>query len=196
MKPQKQKTFFENVKSTLDEPLFTADLRCGGPGAFTFGAIDHSRFTGELTWIPVNTTKGFWQFSSQTFAVNGEPPHMATSGGQAIADTGTTLILADPNVVNSYYSRVQGAQNNAQVGGFTVPCNAQLPDLDLDIGGLYMARVAGGDINFNPIGNSGMCFGGLQAPPPGSMGIYGDIFKSQFVVFNGGNNILGMATHT
>ncbi|KAJ2963524.1 hypothetical protein NQ176_g10854 [Zarea fungicola] len=81
------------------------------------------------------------------------------------------------------------------MGGFVVPCNAQLPDLDLDIGGTYMARIKGSDINFAPVGN-GACFGGLQATTPGGLGIYGDIlFKSQFVAFNGGNNTLGMAVH-
>jgi hypothetical protein len=41
-----------------------------------------------------------------------------------------------------------------------------------------------------------VCFGGVQPSPLGAMGIYGDVFfKSQFVVFNGGNNTLGMAPH-
>lgn len=41
-----------------------------------------------------------------------------------------------------------------------------------------------------------VCFGGMQATPPGQLGIYGDVFfKSQFVAFNGGNNTLGMAPH-
>ncbi|ODA83683.1 hypothetical protein RJ55_02198 [Drechmeria coniospora] len=195
VKPQRQKTFFENVRATLSEPLFTADLRNNSTGAYTFGVIDASKFNGSLTWIPVNTTRGFWQFSSERFAVGGEPSQNASSGGQAIADTGTTLILADPNIVQGYYSRVPGARNSDNAGGVTVPCNAKLPDLDLDIGGLYMARVSGANINFAPVGN-GSCFGGLQASPLGTMGIYGDIFfKSQFVVFNGGNNTLGMAPH-
>jgi hypothetical protein len=40
------------------------------------------------------------------------------------------------------------------------------------------------------------CFGGLQAGQSGGLQVYGDIFfKSNFVVFNGGNNTLGFAEH-
>lgn len=49
VKPAKQKTFFENVMPTLIQPLFTADLRRGAPGAYEFGRIDDSRFAGQLT---------------------------------------------------------------------------------------------------------------------------------------------------
>lgn len=157
VKPQKQKTFFENVMPSLAEPLFTADLRANAPGAYEFGRIDTSKFTGQMAWIPVDTSKGFWQFSTQSFAVNGGPPQQGAQGGQAIADTGTTLILADPTVVNGYYSQVPEAQESKQMGGFVVPCNAKLPDLDLDIGGSYMARIKGKDINFAPVGNGGKC---------------------------------------
>lgn len=197
IKPQKQKTFFDNLMPTLAEPVFTADLRKGAVGAYEFGRIDNTKFTGQMTWIPVNSSAGFWQFGSERFAVNGGAPQAATPGGQAIADTGTTLILADANIVAGYYSQVPGAVNDAQAGGFVFPCNANTPDLDLDVGGVYMARVKGADINFVPLGEgSNMCFGGLQATAPGSLGIYGDIFfKSQFVAFNGGNSSLGMAPH-
>lgn len=155
VQPQQQKTFLDNVQGSLAEPIFTADLKKGAPGTYTFGAVDATAFQGDLTWVNVDSTQGFWQFSSQSFAVNGGATQQATAGGQAIADTGTTLLLADPIIVNGYYSQVQGAQNDAQAGGFTVPCDAQLPDLDLDVGGNYVARISGADLNFSPVeGNS------------------------------------------
>ncbi|KAF3767941.1 acid protease [Cryphonectria parasitica EP155] len=194
VQPQQQKTFFDNAMATLAEPVFTADLRKASVGAYTFGAIDATKFNGTMSWAAVNTTMGFWQFSSTKFAVGTGAAQAANPTGQAIADTGTTLIIADPTIVNGYYSQIPSAQNNAQAGGVTVDCNATLPDLMLDVGGT-MARVRGEDINFAQVqGNT--CFGGVQAGSAGEMGIYGDIFfKSQFVAFNGGNNSLGFAEH-
>ena len=150
VQPQPQKTFFDNVMNSLAEPLFTADLRAAAPGAYEFGRIDASKFTGAMNWIPVNSAQGFWQFTSESFAVGTGAPQASTKGAQAIADTGTTLILADPKVTAAYYSQIPGAQNDQQAGGFTVPCNAQLPDLMLDVGGT-MAKVKGSDINFAPV---------------------------------------------
>lgn len=147
VQPAQQKTFFDNVKSSLAEPLFTADLRAQAAGAYEFGRVDTSKFTGAMTWVPVNTTDGFWQFTSEKFAVDGGTPQTSTAGAQAIADTGTTLLLADPAVAQAYYAQVDGAVDDQQQGGFTFPCSAQLPDLQLDVGGT-MATVKGTDINF------------------------------------------------
>ncbi|KAI0376296.1 acid protease [Hypomontagnella monticulosa] len=193
VQPAPQKTFFDNVKSSLAEPVFTADLRAQAAGAYEFGRVDTSKFTGEMTWVPVNTTDGFWQFTSEKFAVDGGAPQTSTAGAQAIADTGTTLLLADPAVAQAYYAQVDGAQDDQQQGGFTFPCNAQLPDLQLDVGG-NMATVKGSDINFAQV-DAQTCFGGLQATPAG-LQVYGDIFfKSNFIAFNNGNNSLGFAQH-
>jgi hypothetical protein len=154
VKPTQQKTFFDNAKASLAMPVFTADLRKAAVGAYTFGAIDSTKFSGSLTWANVNTTNGFWQFSSTKFQV-GTGATMNIAGGQAIADTGTTLMLANAAVVNAYYSQVTGAVNNQTVGGVTFPCNAQLPDLAVDVGGVYMATVRGDDINFAPVDKAG-----------------------------------------
>ena len=199
---------------SLAMPVFTADLRKAAVGSYEFGNIDSTKFNGSLTWAAVNTTQGFWQFSSNKFQVGTGAP-MTIQGGQAIADTGTTLMLANAAIVNAYYSQVNGAVNDANVGGVTFPCNSQLPDLAVDVGGSYMATVRGSDINFAPVDAAGTsksphtipllfrillmlsiaCFGGVQAIA-GNLQIYGDImFKSQFVAFNGGNNTLGMAPH-
>lgn len=147
VKPQQQKTFFDNIKDSLAEPVFTADLRHDAVGAYEFGTIDSSKFTGDMAWIPIDNSNGFWQFSSESFAVGGKKGQ-ATPGGQAIADTGTTLLVADVAIVEGYYSQVKGATVDQQAGGVIFPCNAELPDLDLDIGGVYMARIKGDDIRF------------------------------------------------
>ena len=158
VQPQQQKTFFDNVLPQLAEPVFTADLRKDAAGAYEFGRIDASKFTGEMAWIPVNTAQGFWQFSTSGFAVgDGTLQQLATS--QAIADTGTTLMIVSNDVAQGYYAQIQGAQNDAQAGGFTVPCDATLPDLLMDVGGIYTARVKGEDINFSQVsGNSTYSF--------------------------------------
>ncbi|KAK3937740.1 acid protease [Diplogelasinospora grovesii] len=194
VKPQQQKTFFDNVMPSLAEPLFTADLRKNAAGAYEFGRVDTTKFTGQMAWVPVNTTNGFWQFATSGFAVGASTSINKTATAQAIADTGTTLMLVSQATADGYYSQVPGAANNAQVGGITVPCNATLPDLLVDVGGVYTARVKGEDINFAQVqGNT--CFGGVQ-PTTSDLQIWGDIFfKSQFVAFNGGNNSLGMAQH-
>ena len=154
VQPQQQKTFFDNVMPSLAEPLFTADLRKDAVGAYEFGRIDTSKFTGDMAWIPVNTTQGFWQFGTAGFAV-GDGEAQTAASAQAIADTGTTLILTSQEVADGYYSQIDGAVNDAQAGGITIPCDADLPDLLLDVDGIYMARVKGSDINFAQVeGNS------------------------------------------
>ena len=154
VKPVQQNTFFENAIPTLAEPVFTADLKAGTTGAYEFGAIDTTKFNGSLSWAPINTTSGFWQFSSTKFSIN-NGAQLTEDGGQAIADTGTTLMLVNPAVVNTYYSNVNGAVNNETVGGITFPCSATLPDLQVDIGGNYMANIPGNIINFAKVDAAG-----------------------------------------
>lgn len=222
VQPQQQKTFFDNVKQSLAEPLFTADLRAGAAGAYEFGRIDTTKFKGQMTFVDIDNSQGFWQFTSEQFAVDNGQAQTSVKGNQAIADTGTTLLLADPAVATAYYGQVQGAKNDTQQGGFTIPCNAKLPDLQLAVSD-SMATIKGKDLSFAPVDATGQskskvppliynytifiidtnsnvsiiaCFGGLQAGESGGLQVYGDIFfKSNFVVFNGGNNTLGFAEH-
>ncbi|KAF1955756.1 acid protease [Byssothecium circinans] len=187
-----QKTFFDNVMGNLDLPVFTADLDPDGTGVYEFGKIDQTKFTGEMAWIPVNASSGFWQFPSTKFSVNGKVQENPTAS-QAIADTGTSLLLVDQNVAEAYYSQVQGAQLNAQVGGFIYPCAAKLPDMAVAIGDTYMAKIPGNQINFATVDRANTtCFGGIQGNQGAGLQIFGDtMFKAQLVAFNGGNQSLG-----
>lgn len=151
VQPRQQKTFFDNVMPSLAEPVWTADLRKQAVGSYEFGRIDPAKFNGTLQWAPVDTASGFWQVASENFIVGDGPLQKIVVGAQAIIDTGTTLMLAAPALINAYYSQIAGAVNNITVGGITVPCNADLPDLHVDMGTGFMATVRGSDINFAPV---------------------------------------------
>ncbi|KAF2962665.1 hypothetical protein GQX73_g10910 [Xylaria multiplex] len=199
VRPTQQSTFFDNAMRDLAAPLFTANLRAAEPGNYNFGFIDTTEFTGEITYVAVNASTGFWQFTSAGFKV-GDSAATTSAPHEAIADTGTTLMLVPDDIAAAYYAQIPGAVNAAQTaGGYVFPCSATLPSYTAIIGS-YQAVIPGEFINFAPVdGNTfadaTTCFGGIQAVPAGfPFAIYGDVFlKSQFVVFHGGETQLGLA---
>ena len=185
--PTRQKTFFSNAKAGLPSPVFTANLKKGAPGTYDFGFIDSSKYTGSITYVPVNTGNGFWEFSGNGYAVGSGA--FTSSSIDAIADTGTTLLYLPAAAVTAYYRQVPGATNSQTYGGYVFNCGTTLPSITLGIGS-YRAVVPGSYINYAPADNTGTtCFGGIQSNAGIGFSIYGDIFlKSQFVVFNGASS--------
>jgi len=181
----KQETFFDNaVSQGLPQKLFAASLKYHATGSYDFGFLDSSKYTGQIAYTPVDNSQGFWMFTPSGYAVgNGQ---IVTGGKlQGIADTGTTLLMADPSIVTAYYKQVQGAKNDPTQGGYTFPCSTQLPNFTLQIGD-YKAVVPGKYMNYAPVSQgSQSCFGGIQSDTSIGFAIYGDVFlKSQYVVFD------------
>ncbi|KAI1748974.1 aspartic peptidase domain-containing protein [Xylaria castorea] len=185
--PNLEKTFFDNVADSLDTAAWTADLKYHEAGTYDFGVIDNSKYTGDISYVDVDNSQGFWGFTAD---VNGE----SVSG---IADTGTTLALLPDSVVDAYYQQVDGAQNDQQQGGYVFPCDTDLPDLTFSPGDAQIT-IPGKYINYAPVDDSGSsCFGGLQSDGGQGISIYGDIaLKAAFVVFDQsqGSPRLGWAT--
>lgn len=149
--PTPQKTFFDNVKSSLASPLFTADLKKGKPGSYDFGYIDASKHTGAISYVNVKSSRGFWEFTGSGYQVGtGSFVSLSIDG---IADTGTTLLLLPAAVVKAYYAKVSGASYNSAQGGYVIPCSATLPNLVLGIGS-YRATIPGSYINYAAISGS------------------------------------------
>ena len=73
----------------------------------TSGTIDSSKYTGSITYIDVDDSQGFWEFTGSGYAV-GSGSFKSTSI-DTIADTGTTLIYIPDAVVEAYYGQVSGA---------------------------------------------------------------------------------------
>ena len=134
----------------LTLPVFTAQLISGGLGSYEFGNIDTSAFVGDLTTVPVDSSRGFWEISSAAAKVGGQTT--AIPNGKAIVDTGTSLMLVGDEMLLAYWNTVDGAQLNEQAGGIIFPCNTALPDLQVAVGDTYFATVKGDGMNFAEVG--------------------------------------------
>ncbi|MCJ1397104.1 Type I transmembrane sorting receptor [Xylographa trunciseda] len=194
--PKPQKTFFTNVKPSLAEPVFTADLYHDQPGTFDFGTIDSTKYSGSITYVPVDNSQGFWGVTSSSYGI-GSSSNMAQKSINAIVDTGTTLLLVPQDVLDAYYKQVKGSKNSQADGGYIFPCDATLPDFYIGLGN-YTAMVPASAINTGPADGKN-CYGGIQFSDPsnGPAAIYGDVFlKSSFVIFkypDGGQPTVGFA---
>ncbi|OTB00987.1 hypothetical protein M426DRAFT_14969 [Hypoxylon sp. CI-4A] len=178
--PKAQKTFFDNVASDLDVAAWTADLKYHEAGTYDFGAIDDSKYTGDITYTDVDSSQGFWSFTSTGYGVGDNFKQQSFDG---IADTGTTLALLPDTIVEAYYKQVSGAKLDQQQGGYTFSCDATLPDF---VFGVEDAKITipGEYINYAAVDSSN-CFGGIQSDSGIGFSIFGDVaLKAAFVVFD------------
>ncbi|KAL4731906.1 hypothetical protein ACLX1H_000902 [Fusarium chlamydosporum] len=200
--PKKQKTFFENAKDEHSTGIFTADLQHEAPGTYTFGVINKTAYTGDITYMDVDPSNGMWTFAPKGFTV-GDGKFNKTSI-KAIADTGTSLIWLPSDINEAYYSQVKGAKVDKAAGGWVFPCDTKLPDFTINIGDSNKGVTVPGDyMNFAPLegpkpvgsgrkarrsdgsSHSATCFGGLQSSSDSNLNIIGDIaLKAAFVVFD------------
>lgn len=153
VKPTQQQTFFENVADLLEQPVMAASLKSdSSSGSYQFGTIDSTKYTGELTNVSVDNSNGFWQFDSAAFKVGDGDMQTIEQTPTAIADTGTTLMLASPEVVTAYYKQVQGSQDSESAGGYIYPCSADLPTLSIAVGNDNLATVPTSVLNYSAVG--------------------------------------------
>ena len=89
---------FQNAvaQGLLPEPVFSFWLNRKTEdeegGELILGGVDPDHFIGERTWVPV-TRRGFWQFDMDGMSVGEDSALGCKRGCQAIADTGTSLLV-------------------------------------------------------------------------------------------------------
>ncbi|KAG0034810.1 hypothetical protein BGZ81_002902 [Podila clonocystis] len=182
------KTFMDNaiVAGVLVQPVVSVFLPSerlfnGEGGAYLFGAIDNTKYTGSLTYVPV-TKKGYWQVLVQDAAFNGQSLGQTSQG---IVDTGTTLIIVGDAAAQAIHDQIDGATNDPN-NGWLVPCSAaQSPDnISFKLGGTSF-NVPVADLAFEDLGDgSGNCVSGVQGGQDG-LWILGDVFiKNNYCVFS------------
>jgi len=142
-------TFMDNaITQGLPQPLFTADLKRSATGSYDFGFIDDSKYTGDITYVPVVPDQGFWEFNVTGYTVGSGTTTIADY--DSIADTGSSLMYMPTDVVGAYYGQIQGAMIDNAAGGWVLPCDITPPDLTLAIAG-YNAFIPGSYMMYAPV---------------------------------------------
>lgn len=193
VRPQAQSTFFDNAKPSLQSPLFAAYLPYNKNGAYDFGYIDTTKYTGTIRYAAVNSANGFWEYPSTSYKVGSTTYSAASTTG--ISDTGTTLVLMSDAAVDNYYAAVNGANYDSNQGGYTFPCSATLPTLSIRLGPTYYATIQASLLNFGQTTQGGStCFGSLQSVGGGTQNIYGDVFfNAYYGIFDSNGPRFGFA---
>ena len=190
------------VKSILDimvdqkvitKPMFSFYLQKDGNeesgGEITFGGTDDTKYTGELTYVPV-TQQGYWQFKMDSFTL--DDGNICDGGCEAVADTGTSLIVGPTQAVEMLQNAI-GAKKSWN-GQYTVDCNKvpSLSPINFVIGGKKFEMTA----NDYVLNVQGTCISGFQGSDRSDDApwILGDIFLSKYYsVYDYGEKRVGFA---
>lgn len=192
VRPTQQKTYLENIRSDLAEPYFTINLQRGKPGNYSFGYVDKNEFKPPMQFSQIKNDKSpFWKVPVSGYQV-GDGGTYKNFEWDGVVDTGTTLFLAPQQIVQDYYSQVNGSHYDKSSGLMVFPCDEQVPDFLFGIG-MYRGLVPGHYINYGKA-NKVDCYGGIQSSEGLGMSIIGAIvLKAQFVVFDLDNQQIGFA---
>ncbi|OAR00711.1 hypothetical protein LLEC1_00242 [Akanthomyces lecanii] len=190
VRPYQQLTFLDNIKDSLAEPLFTANLQRGMPGNYNFGYINESEYIGDIAFANIDLNSPFWKVSLSGYQLGGDSYKNDSFNG--IVDTGTSLMLVPQSIVDEYYSKLPGSYLERRTGTMMFPCKLTPPDFVFGVGE-YRGRIPGHYINYARYTDT-YCYGGLQTSAGIPFSVFGDILiKAQFIVFDRANLAVGFA---
>lgn len=150
-------------------------------GELIFGGSDPEYYEGEFTYVDV-TRQAYWQFDMESITF--EDNIFCEGGCQAIADTGTSLIVGPVQEIKTI-NKLIGAHEI--IGGqFFIDCSkvASLPTINFNFAGKVFP-LEGKDyvLQVTQLGQT-VCisgFMGMDIPPPaGPLWILGDVFLGRY----------------
>ncbi|KAG7890871.1 hypothetical protein KL936_002155 [Ogataea polymorpha] len=160
-------------------------------GEATFGGYDVSKYTGDITWLPVRR-KAYWEVKFSGIALGDEYAPLENTG--AAIDTGTSLIALPSQLAEILNSQI-GAEKSWS-GQYQIDCDKRdsLPDLTFNFNG-YNFTISPYDYTLEVSGSCISAFTPMDLPAPiGPMAIIGDAFlRRYYSVYDLGKDAVGLA---
>ncbi|PHH74895.1 hypothetical protein CDD82_4728 [Ophiocordyceps australis] len=120
--------FFNKLSQAgnLDKNIFCVTLNRASDGVnngeIRFGSTDPKKFTGDISYTPVESSDGDWSIRLDDVAYDGKKAQVG--GVLSYIDTGTSFIFGPPEMVKKLHSVIPGAESsNDQT--YHVPCDSK-----------------------------------------------------------------------
>ncbi|KMQ88839.1 lysosomal aspartic protease [Lasius niger] len=189
--------FYNMVKQGLVSPAVFSFYLNRDPsaelgGELILGGSDPAHYDGEFTYVPISR-KGYWEFTMDEVIISGST--LCAGGCQAIADTGTSLIIGpilDIAVINELIGAIDIR------GDAIVDCNRipELPVISFIIGGKTFNLTGQDYILQFPMHDTIICMSGFNtlSNEDEVLWILGDVFIGRYYTeFDMENDRVGFA---
>ncbi|WEW55508.1 aspartic-type endopeptidase [Emydomyces testavorans] len=91
-------------------------------GQLTFGAVDKTKFTGDITYTNIIKDTNRWEIPIDDAIVDGKP--LKFTKKSAVIDTGTSFILMPMKDAEAFHALIPGSKKSDTY--FTVPCDTKV----------------------------------------------------------------------
>jgi hypothetical protein len=163
------------------------------------GDVDHDKYEGDIIWVPlIKDLLNYWLIEIDDILLGGESLGFCPHGCRGAVDTGTTLLSAPSDNLNTLYKKIN--QDCEEYLSF--------PDISFVIQGRVFTIspkdyvLTNTEENFDDPGKHSeyftecsLCFMPIDVPPPnGPLWVLGDIFLSNFYsIFDRDSLSIGLA---
>ncbi|CAB5350163.1 uncharacterized protein OCT59_025944 [Rhizophagus irregularis] len=169
--------------------LGRAEDGTNGNSELTIGGVD-PKFSNNIKYNKVVNRRGFWQIALGGAQVNDKT--VDVKGGEAIIDTGTTLVIIPPEDADAIHNAIPGAKKQGQ--NYLIPTNSKAV-VAFTFGGVTY-NINPADMTVDDVGN-GLSVSGIQGenmPGMENTWLVGDVFlKNVFNAYDVNKSAVGFA---